>query len=241
MNLPGIAGNVAVVTGHSRGIGKATFDLLNEMGAIVYGLDLPETDLSEFKTIPRYVQKILDQEGRIDILINNAGVTGMGSLIETDEKEIDWVLGVNLKAPMLLMKAILPGMVKNRSGSIVNNTSDQALIGKKFSAAYGASKSVLAQLTKSAALDFGPHGIRVNAVAPGSTETEMLKMVLGQLHDRYPDCYPKDSKSFYQSAIPLGRFAAPIEIARVMVFLASEAASFINGVVLPVDGGGVAQ
>jgi NAD(P)-dependent dehydrogenase (short-subunit alcohol dehydrogenase family) len=165
----------------------------------------------------------------------------MGSLIETTEEEIETVLGVNLKAPIYLMKAVLPSMIKNKRGSIVNNTSDQALVGKRFSAVYGASKAGLAQLTKSAALDFGPMGIRVNAVAPGSTDTPMLRYVLRVLHERYPNIYPKDSESFYQSSIPLQRFAEPSEIANVIAFLASDAASFVNGVVLPVDGGFTAQ
>lgn len=241
LEYSGIRDRVAIVTGHRRGIGKAVYELLTEMGARVYGFDLPEVDLQKFSEIPAYVDSVVKEAGGVDILINNAGVTGMGSLIETDEKEIDWVLGVNLKAPMLLMKAVLPGMMNRKRGAIVNNTSDQALVGKKFSAAYGASKAALGQLTKSAALDFGPYGIRINAVAPGSTDTEMLRLVLGQLHDRYPGVYPKDSESFYKDSIPLKRFADPLEIARVIVFLASDSASFITGAILPVDGGFTAQ
>lgn len=123
----------------------------------------------------------------------------------------------------------------------MNNASDQALIGKRYSAIYGASKAALAQLTKSAALDWGPRGIRFNCIAPGSADTPMLQSVLSELQTRYPDIYPKDSERLYKESIALGRFAAPKEIAWVAAFLASEASSFITGAVIPVDGGYTAQ
>jgi NAD(P)-dependent dehydrogenase (short-subunit alcohol dehydrogenase family) len=151
------------------------------------------------------------------------------------------VLSVNFKAPFMLIQASLRHMLQQGSGSIVNIASDQALIGKRHGAIYGASKAALAQLTKSAALDWGPHGIRCNCVAPGSTDTPMLRRVLTDLHARYPDEYPEDSARLYADSIALRRFAAPKEIARLVAFLASEASSYMTGAVIPIDGGFTAQ
>lgn len=239
--LPGLEGKTAIVTGHTRGIGRAVHDLLVESGCSVHGLDLPEHDLRSLDRIADWVDAIAAKTGRIDVLVNNAGITNIGGILETPLAELDDVLTVNFKAPFMLIRAVLPYMLRQRSGSVVNNASDQALVGKRHSAVYGASKAALAQLTKSAALDWGPHGIRFNCVAPGSTDTAMLRRVLGELHDRYPDAYPRDSETFYKDSIPLRRFASPGEIAHVIAFLASDASSFITGAVLPVDGGFTAQ
>jgi NAD(P)-dependent dehydrogenase (short-subunit alcohol dehydrogenase family) len=235
--LPGLSGRVAIVTGSSRGIGAAVCELLSEQGCKVHGFDLPEIDLSDLRGIAAHVDRVAHIEGRLDILVNNAGITNMGDIVETPLEEVEQVLTVNLKAPFMLMKAAIPHMLAVGGGAIVNNASDQAFIGKRYSAIYGASKAAIAQLTRSAALDWSPRGIRVNCVAPGSTDTPMLRRVLHDLHVKYPGVYPADSESFYQSSIPLGRFADPREIAWVMAFLASDAASFMTGAVIPVDGG----
>jgi NAD(P)-dependent dehydrogenase (short-subunit alcohol dehydrogenase family) len=239
--LPGLDGKTAIVTGHAQGIGRAIFDLLAECGCDVHGLDLPEHDLRRLDRIAGWVDAIAASTGRIDILVNNAGITNIGDLLETPLEEIDDVLTVNLKAPMVLIKAVLPHMLRQGTGSIVNNASDQALIGKRHSAIYGASKAALAQLTKSAALDWGPHGIRFNGIAPGSTDTPMLRRVLTELHRRHPHAYPDDSEAMYKESIPLGRFAEPREIAWLVAFLASDAASFMTGTLIPIDGGFTAQ
>jgi NAD(P)-dependent dehydrogenase (short-subunit alcohol dehydrogenase family) len=239
--LPGLQGKTAIVTGHKQGIGRAVHDLLAENGCAVHGLDLPEHDLKELDRIAGWVDAIAAETGRIDILVNNAGITNIGDILETPLREAEEVLTVNLKAPFMLIKAVLPYMVRQKSGSIVNNASDQALVGKRHSAIYGASKAALAQLTKSAALDWGPHGIRFNGIAPGSTDTPMLRRVLGELHERYPNMYPKDSESSYKESIALSRFADPNEIAWVVAFLASDASSFMTGTLIPIDGGFTAQ
>ena len=241
LTLPGLEGKTAIVTGHARGIGRAVYDLLAESGCAVRGIDLPEHDLGEIDRIAGWVDAIAAETGRIDILVNNAGITNVGDILETPFAEVEEVLTVNVKAPFMMIKAVLPHMLKQKSGSIVNNASDQALIGKRRSAIYGASKAALAQLTKSAALDWGPHGIRCNCIAPGSTDTPMLRRVLGELHERYPDLYPKDNESFYKESIALERFAAPKEIAWLVAFLASDASSFMTGTVIPIDGGYTAQ
>jgi len=180
---------------------------------------------------------VVAEHGPIDILVNNAGVTVLGTLLETPLVEVERVFRVNFLATYALMGAVLPGMVERGRGAIVNIASDQALIGKQVSAAYGASKAAVAQLSRSAALDWARFGIRVNCIAPGSTATPMLATVIGDLAAKYPERFPISSMDAYRSGVPLGRFAIPEEIAAVAAFLASDAASFITGVVLPVDGG----
>lgn len=231
----------ALITGHLSGIGQATYETFEALGAKVIGLDLPQHDLSKLESIKGWVDNAATKAGGLTVLVNCAGVTNMGTVVETSVTEMEPVLLVNFKAPFMLMQAAIPWMLRAGRGSIVNVASDQAFIGKRFSAAYGASKAALAQLTKSAALDYGPHGIRINCVAPGSTDTPMLRRVIRELHERYPDCYPLDTMKMYRDSIPLRRFAEPSEIATVIAFLASDAASFITGAVIPVDGGFTAQ
>ncbi len=237
----GLAGRRAIVTGHKGGIGGAIAEVLSQDGVEVIGLDLPECDLSDTVTLEARLAALIAERGPVDILVNNAGVTVLGSVLETSLAEVERVFRVNFLAGYALMRAVLPGMIEKRRGAIVNIASDQALIGKQVSAAYGASKAAIAQLSRSAALDWARFGIRVNCVAPGSTDTAMLASVIGDLSARYPDRFPVSSQDAYMAGTPLGRFAHPREIAMAVAFLASDAASFITGVILPVDGGGTAQ
>lgn len=239
--LVNLTGRRAIVTGHKGGIGAAIVTTLQGVGAEVHGFDLPDIDLADLQGAQAAVADIRARFGPIDILVNNAGITALASLLDADLAESERIFKVNVLAPMALIQAVLPDMIAARRGAVVNIASDQAFIGKRVIAAYGASKAAIAQLTKSAALDWAGHNIRFNCIAPGSTETPMLRAVMAGLSERYPATYGTASEAFYTQGVPLGRFADPSEIASVVAFLASDAASFMTGAVVPVDGGGIAQ
>ncbi len=168
------------------------------------------------------------------MLVNNAGVYRGNTALGCSEEEWDRQLDTNLKGTFLMSRAVLPHMIERGSGSIVNNASDWGLVGGAEAVAYCASKGGVVLMTKAMAIDHGPQGIRINAVCPGDTDTPMETMDAEQHGISWDEYVAANSER------PLGRMGAPEEVARAIVFLASEDASFITGVALAIDGGATA-
>ena len=235
----------AIITGGATGIGLACARLFQQEGARValFGrrqdrLDQAQKivgdsalaisgDITRQEDIDRLTDQVLAEWGRIDILINNAGNFASTALHETDDSVWDDILNVNLRGVFLLTKKVLPHMLEQKSGSIVHISSILGMIAVPQTAAYNASKGALNQFSKSIAVEYGNAGIRSNSVCPGMIETEMTEELRGntELMDEWKKGYP------------LGRFGGPDEVARACLFLASDEASFVTGVTLPVDGG----
>ena len=250
-----LAGKVALITSGASGIGKATAELFAREGAAVTIVDLNaqegqsvvqaivgdgvdalfvRCDVSRARECQQAIGRTVERWGKLDILFNNAGVTRRASVIETTEEEWDWVMVVNVKSIFLMSKAAIPVMVEAGGGVIINTGSGWGLVGGKYAASYCASKGAVIQLTKAMALDHGAQNIRVNAVCPGDIDTPMLAgeaEQLGQSHEVIL------AESVHR---PLGRVGRPEEIAQAVLYLASDASSFVTGTTLLVDGGGLA-
>ena len=239
-----LEGKRALVTGATSGIGRATAEALGREGAtvLVSGRDerrgrevvgaivdaggqaeLLPGDLSSFDG----VEKVIEQAQEVDVLVNNAGVFPGGPTNEIDEDTFDETFAVNVKAPFFLTAALAPKMAMRGHGAIVNVTTMVAEFGMPGLSTYGASKAATALLTKAWAAEYGPQGVRVNAVSPGPTHTPGTDAM-------------GDGFTQIVGTIPLGRAADPEEIAQAIVFLVSERASYLNGAVVPVDGGRLA-
>jgi 3alpha(or 20beta)-hydroxysteroid dehydrogenase len=252
-----LAGKVALVTGAAQGIGRAIAARLAAAGADVALLDLAGADLdatagavaqSNQRSLPLHgdvscsadwqhaIERVMQTFGRLDILVNNAGIAGpIRPLVEYPEDAFDQVLAVNVRGVFLGMKYATPAM--QAGGSIVNIASVSGLSGSRNIMAYTASKHAVIGMTKNAALELAAHGIRVNAVCPAPTATDMVRRLENTLA---PD-NPLAVRQRLQESIPLQRYGEPHEIAAAVAFLAGPQASFITGAALTVDGGMLAS
>ena len=242
-----LTGQVALVTGASRGIGAATATAFAAAGASVAinyqaGSDAAEAltsvlreagsrvmpvqaDVADAAQVADMVNAIETELGRVSILVNNAGINRDALLARMSEEDFDAVVATSLKGAFLCSKAVARGMMKARAGVIINVSSVVGRRGNAGQANYAAAKAGLIGLTRSLARELGPRGVRVNAVAPGYVETDMTAALADSMKEQI------------MGNTPLGRLAAPEEIAGVIAFLASPAAGYITGAVIPVDGG----
>jgi meso-butanediol dehydrogenase/(S,S)-butanediol dehydrogenase/diacetyl reductase len=189
-------------------------------------------DLRQAGACEALAEAAAERLGGLDVLVNNAGILHRGSAEETGEAEWRETMAVNLDAVFLLSRAALPLMRRQGGGAIVNVASDWGLVGGERAVAYCASKGGVVQMTRAMALDHAGDGIRVNAVCPGDTDTPMLDAEF-----RAAGLEPEAGRRQAGRAIPLGRVATPLDVAGVILFLASDAARYITGAALPVDGG----
>ena len=247
-------GKVALITGGTAGIGAATVMRLSELGANVVftGRDVEsaerilrdtecnpgdvafvQADLSMPGDVKKIIPSVISSFGRLDFAFNNAGTFGsMGSLVEQTEETFDQVFALNVKALFLLLQSELTLMLAQRSGgSIVNTSSVNGTVAAPRAAPYVASKHAVLGLTKSAAIEYGKYGIRVNAISPGAIRTQLLLNVFGS-HKALDDL---------GAAHPLGRIGSPEEVAETVVWLFSDGSSYVTGQSVVLDGGLIAQ
>jgi 3-oxoacyl-[acyl-carrier protein] reductase len=241
-----LSGRVAIVTGGSRGIGRAVVTELARAGCRVAVVATSESsagqgvaaaeeaggearafaaDVRDGARAAEVVGEVVSAWGRLDVLVNNAGVTRDGLLMRMADEDIEAVLDTNLKAALLWCRAALKPMMKARSGSIVNISSIVGLMGSAGQSNYAAAKAGLFGLTRSLAAELGGRGVRVNAIAPGYIQTDMTAEL------------PQEVRERSLARIPLGRLGEPADIARGVLFLASDAASYVTGATLVIDGG----
>lgn len=248
-------GKVALITGGASGIGRATAILFAQEGAAVAVVDINVEqgqavvqeiesqggraifilcDVTRAEDCRRAVDTSLELLGRLDILFNNAGIIRRADVVELTEAEWDQVMAVNVKSVFLMSKYAVPVMIKAGGGSIINTGSGWGLKGGRNAVSYCASKGAVVNMTRAMAIDYGPQKTRVNCICPGDTDTPMLRNEANQLDQ------PIDQFLAEATDRPLRRYAQPVEIAQAVLYLASDASSYITGATLVVDGGGLA-
>jgi NAD(P)-dependent dehydrogenase (short-subunit alcohol dehydrogenase family) len=251
-----LSGQVALVTGGAQGIGRAIVEVLSGNGARVVIVDIDREaaertarellalgspclvltgDVSDHRQMEQIVEQGLNHFGRIDVLVNNAGINTLRDRVPIHEFELqDWnrILQVDLTGVFVTSRAVVPAMLKNPGGRIVNISSVAGLVPLRLQSAFVAAKAGVVNLTRSMALELGPQGILVNVVAPGSTLTQGTKALFYS-----PEGAFTEKAASLISHIPLGRPGRPEEIAYSVLFLVAPEASYINGAVLVVDGG----
>jgi NAD(P)-dependent dehydrogenase (short-subunit alcohol dehydrogenase family) len=247
---------VALITGGTSGIGEATAVLFAKEGAKIAITGRNEkrghavieqilngggqaiflrTDVRKAAECRRAVEETVSSFGRLDILFNNAGIFYPHTALDCSEEEWDLQIDVNLKGTFLMSKFVLPGMIEQGSGVIINNSSGWGIVGGDAAIAYCASKGGVVLLTKAMAIDHGRQGIRVNCICPGDVDTPMLPEDARMRGQKWEDYLAGCSKR------PLGRIGTSDEIAKAALFLASDDSSFMTGATLVVDGGGTAD
>jgi NAD(P)-dependent dehydrogenase (short-subunit alcohol dehydrogenase family) len=222
---------VALVTGAGRGIGAHIAQRFEEHGFFVYRADLQtplRMDVTDRSEVKKAIEKICSEKGGVDVLVNNAGLLASGPIEQTSGEAWDRLVAVNVTGVFNCVQAAVPAMRGRKGAAIVNMASVAAekgggAIGNVW---YGATKAAVVAMTRGLARELGPHGIRVNAIAPTVLETDMVR-----------DQLTPALREKILARIPLGRFAVPDDVARLALFLASDAASFITGETIAVDGG----
>jgi NAD(P)-dependent dehydrogenase (short-subunit alcohol dehydrogenase family) len=253
-----LSGKVALITGGSSGIGQAAALAFAREGANVAIADVDakgseetiqrvkalggetvfiKADVSKALDVEATVNKVVATYGRLDCAFNNAGISGeLGPTAECTEENWDRIIAIDLKGVWLCMKYEILQMLKQGSGAIVNTASNFGLVGCEAQPAYTASKHGVVGLTKTAALEYAKAGIRINAVCPGPTQTPLVDKVLAQRPEMANQMVER-----IMAMEPVGRMGKPEEIAEAVTWLCSDAASFVTGIAMPVDGGFVAQ
>jgi len=228
-----LAGKVCIVTGAASGIGKASADLFEAEGAAVVRADLVDGfDVGDEEQTQGLVASVLREHGRIDVLFNNAGIAGVGDVEETSLELWERVLRVNARGVFLMSRAVVPAMVGQRSGSIVNMSSAIAETGLARRVSYAASKGAVVAMTKSMQVDLAPFGVRVNALMPGTIMTPFVERYLAE---SYAD--PEEGRRAIRSRQLTGDLGTAEDVARAALFLASDESRFVMGSGLVVDGG----